>query len=179
MCVGTREPRVPTIPFGIGSVLPCEVPPSAVLLFQLVARPSADIGHVSSVVAWGAFPVCDSGLCLLQGRFKTPLLRGQPRPQLDQFRKMEALMCSDLDHWLCNLKSWEASSSTPLELEQQQHHHHHQHSPRGSPLHLSADSACSSSTLPGRSALELWDNKAFVVGLECLKVPVVVAAPRL
>ncbi|CAL8293148.1 unnamed protein product [Lota lota] len=215
-------------------VLPCAVVPSAVLLFRLVALPSGAVSHVSSVVAWGAFPVCEATLSLLQGRFKTPLLRGQPRPQLDQFRKIEALMCSDLDHWLCNLyfqvkrlpcsaspsivrhmssppppppiplppalhnrlpaprphlpcqtqipphprwsrppagsqphppqhlgapsphacpgsKSWEPTSST---LEQQQE----QPSPRGSPLHLSADSACSSSSLPGREGSSTEKN---------------------
>lgn len=36
-------------------------------------------------------------------RFKTPLLRGEPNTQLDQFKKIEALISSDLDHWLCNL----------------------------------------------------------------------------
>lgn len=36
-------------------------------------------------------------------RFKTPLLRGEPNKQLDQFKKIEALISSDLDHWLCNL----------------------------------------------------------------------------
>ncbi|XP_030205568.1 uncharacterized protein ofcc1 [Gadus morhua] len=209
--------------------LPCNVVPSAVLLFRLVALPSGALSQGSSVVAWGAFPVCGASLSPLQGRFKTPLLRGQPRPQLDQFRKIEALMCSDLDHWLCNLyfqvtrlpcstspsavrpppapppppppiptppaprphppgptqapphprrsrppagpqpyppppqhplhpgassrpacpggKPWEATSSA-LEQQQQQQE---QPSPRGSPLHLSADSACSSSSLPEKT----------------------------
>lgn len=36
-------------------------------------------------------------------RFKTPLVRGVPNTQLDQFHKIEALISSDLDHWLCNL----------------------------------------------------------------------------
>lgn len=36
-------------------------------------------------------------------RFKTPLVRGAPNTQLDQFQKIEALISSDLDHWLCNL----------------------------------------------------------------------------
>lgn len=38
-----------------------------------------------------------------QPRFKIPLLRGEPTAQLDQFKKMEGLISSDLDHWLCNL----------------------------------------------------------------------------
>lgn len=36
-------------------------------------------------------------------RFRTPLLRGEPSTRLDQFKKIEALISSDLDHWLCNL----------------------------------------------------------------------------
>uniref|UniRef100_A0A3B5LB05 Uncharacterized protein n=1 Tax=Xiphophorus couchianus TaxID=32473 RepID=A0A3B5LB05_9TELE len=36
-------------------------------------------------------------------KFKTPLIRGEPSPQLDQFKKIEAIISSDLDHWLCNL----------------------------------------------------------------------------
>lgn len=38
-----------------------------------------------------------------QPRFKTPLLRGEPSSRLDQFKKIEADVSSDLDHWLCNL----------------------------------------------------------------------------
>lgn len=36
-------------------------------------------------------------------RFKTPLVRGVLNTQLDQFQKIEGLISSDLDHWLCNL----------------------------------------------------------------------------
>lgn len=43
-----------------------------------------------------------TGFCYVH-RFKTPLVRGEPSTQLDQFKKIEALISSDLDHWLCNL----------------------------------------------------------------------------
>ncbi|KAM3860445.1 uncharacterized protein ofcc1 [Diretmus argenteus] len=81
---------------------PCEVLPSMVLVFQLIALPG-DSSHISSVLAWGAYPVCDASLSPVQGRFKTLLLRGCPSPQLGQFSKIEDLISSDLDHWLCNL----------------------------------------------------------------------------
>uniref|UniRef100_A0A3Q3VXF9 Uncharacterized protein n=1 Tax=Mola mola TaxID=94237 RepID=A0A3Q3VXF9_MOLML len=168
----------------------CEVVPSMALVFQLIALP----GH--SVLAWGAFPVFGSGFRHVQGRFKTPLLRGEPNTQVDQFKKIEGLISSDLDHWLCNLyfqvfpipfampqseachKQLQGNlpcqpqpspqaelhpqsihSQSQLYLQQQQHAcssctagavvHSHQ----GSPLHLSADSACSSSSLPGRGSM--------------------------
>lgn len=31
------------------------------------------------------------------------MLRGEPNSHLDQFKKVESLICSDLDHWLCNM----------------------------------------------------------------------------
>ncbi|XP_029313933.1 LOW QUALITY PROTEIN: uncharacterized protein ofcc1 [Cottoperca gobio] len=190
----------------------CEVVPSMVLVFQLIALPG-DSSHVSSVLAWGAFPVCGPSLGLVQGRFKTPLLRGEPNTQLDQFKKIEGVISSDLDHWLCNLyfqvKRLPSGSSEgpeccitlsippphPPYVPQPEVHHDqpqgqlplqpqptsqaqlrpHQaqiypqqqrhagpssragepsvvHSLRGSPLHLSPDSACSSSSLPGKNS---------------------------
>ncbi|KAM4606575.1 uncharacterized protein ofcc1 [Polymixia lowei] len=221
---------------------PCEVLPPMVLVFQLMALPGV-ISHVSSALAWGAYPVCDQTLSPIQGRFKTPLLRGHPSPQLDQFRKIEGLISSDLDHWLCNLyfqvKRLPCGTSgvpercvalpiPPLPpplipipevhhgrstLTQPHSHSHPQppprppspcllhprpqlqphvgpsskagepaaeHSRRGSPLHLSADSACSSSSLPEsgqtcvfapgpNAAPRVVDNKEFVVGLGCLE----------
>ncbi|KAM8822483.1 uncharacterized protein ofcc1 isoform 2-T2 [Spinachia spinachia] len=187
----------------------CEVVPSMVLVFQLISLPG-DSSHVSSVLAWGAFPVCGPSLGLVQGRFKTPLLRGEPSTQLDQFKKIEAIISSDLDHWLCNLYfqvkrlpsrtyggpercvNLSTPSLYPPVVSQTQVNHDQprsrlplqahlptrgqltpqpiptqpqicpqqqgQASPPGciltggSPLHLSADSACSSSSLPGNNS---------------------------
>ncbi|XP_053269037.1 uncharacterized protein ofcc1 [Pleuronectes platessa] len=203
------------------TILPAarEVVPSMVLIFQLIALPGAS-SHVSSVVAWGAFPVCHPGLGLVQGRFKTPLLRGEPNTQLDQFKKIEGLLSSDLDHWLCNMyfqvkrlpsggpehgtTALPPPANPPVEprpdgqhdpLQSQlplqpqpssqpqlctqsihpQSHLHPQQQPhagpsggagepaavyshRGSPLHLSADSACSASSLPGRDPPPISGN---------------------
>ncbi|KAF7667286.1 hypothetical protein LDENG_00067680 [Lucifuga dentata] len=207
------------------SILPpaCKFIPSMVLVFQLIALP-AESRHVSSVLAWGAFPVCNPSLRPVQGRFKTPLLRGAPSTRLDQFRKIEGLISSDLDHWLCNLyfqmtrlpcgtsgvpercvtlsippphptimpvpevhhdqpggqplhhpcPRRQPSLHSQLRLQPYLHLHpqshlnpQHQphagpssragepaaeHSHQGSLLHLSADSACSSSSLPGRDS---------------------------
>ncbi|XP_053716063.1 uncharacterized protein ofcc1 [Synchiropus splendidus] len=179
-----------------------ELVPSMVLVFQLIELPGQN-SHTRSVQAWGAFPACDLSFRVAQGRFKVPLLRGEPDSQLDQFKKIESLISSDLDHWLCNMyfqvkrlpprtsgvsessvtllippsvtlqpevhQSQTPSQLKPLsgsqlhprpihsQLDPQHHagpscrgaelgvHHYHQ----GSPLHLSADSACSSSSLPG------------------------------
>nr|XP_040023713.1 uncharacterized protein ofcc1 [Gasterosteus aculeatus aculeatus] len=164
----------------------CELVPSMVLVFQLILLPGGS-SHVGSVLAWGAFPVCGPSLGLVQGRFKTPLLRGEPSTQLDQFRKMEAIISSDLDHWLCNLyfqvkrlpsqtyggpeRRITLSIPSPYppvtsQTEVQPALTQPQLCPReqgqanppgciltgGSPLHLSADSACSSSSLPGKNS---------------------------
>ncbi|KAK5850153.1 hypothetical protein PBY51_014426 [Eleginops maclovinus] len=185
----------------------CEVVPSMVLVFQLIALPG-DSSHISSVLAWGAFPVCGPSLGLVQGRFKTPLLRGEPNTRLDQFKKIEAVISSDLDHWLCNLffqvKRLPSGTSRfpercitlsipppnpplmpppevhldqpqgqlPIQSEAQLRPHPQLYpqqqaqagpssragepsvvlSHRGSPLYLSADSACSSSSLPGKNS---------------------------
>ncbi|XP_071342021.1 uncharacterized protein ofcc1 [Trachinotus anak] len=189
-----------------------KVVPSMVLIFQLIAL-RGDSSHISTVVAWGAFPVCGPSLSLVQGRFKTPLLRGEPNSQLDQFKKIEGLISSDLDHWLCNMyfqvKKLPSGASrgpehgvavpippaNPQVIPQLEVHHDHPqsqlplqpqpqlciqpihpqpqlypqqqphagpssragepavvYSHRGSPLHLSADSACSSSSLPGKNS---------------------------
>lgn len=55
------------------------------------------------VVGWAAFPMCDNNFCLVEGKFKCPLLRGKYDRKLDNFRKIEELICQDLDQWLCNL----------------------------------------------------------------------------
>ncbi|XP_038142660.1 uncharacterized protein ofcc1 [Cyprinodon tularosa] len=186
-----------------------DITPSMVLVFQLNSL-SGHGGHFSSVLAWGVFPVCGLSLSLVHGRFKTPLIRGEPSPQLDQFKKIETIISSDLDHWLCNLyfqvkKLPPATSeetelntapsippSNPKILKPEDHHdltlcqplqprclshsqlcprppllqsqqHLHVgpssrvgestmvHSYQCSPLHLYADSACSSSSLPGKN----------------------------
>ncbi|XP_077365842.1 uncharacterized protein LOC144009828 [Festucalex cinctus] len=180
----------------------CEILPSAVLIFRLTASPGQS-GYVKSVLAWGAFPVCGPSLGLVEGRYKTPLLRGEASTQLDQFQKIEALISSDLDHWLCNMyfqirrlplgasacpntlqtpplnthvtlqpavQHGQLPTRAPSGSRHDPQPNHPQlslnlrhagpssgagepaavRSPRGSPLHLSADSACSSSSLPGK-----------------------------
>ncbi|KAM9839675.1 uncharacterized protein ofcc1 [Aulostomus maculatus] len=182
---------------------PFQLVPSMVLVFRLVALPGQS-SHVSSVIGWGAFPVCVPSFGLVQGRYKTPLLRGEPNSRLDQFKKIEALISSDLDHWLCNmyfqvkrlplgtsgltehsvslqmppisptvmlqpevhLKPQPPSGSKLIHSQSQVYPHPQPHaslssrpgeptvghSHRGSPLHLSADSAHSSSSLPGKDS---------------------------
>ncbi|KAK2886347.1 hypothetical protein Q8A73_020293 [Channa argus] len=184
-----------------------EVIPSMVLIFQLIGVPG-DSSHISSALAWGAFPVSGPNLDVVQGRFKIPLLRGEPTTQLDQFRKIEGLISSDLDHWMCNLYfqvkrlpsgTLEGSQSCiglsipphdhPVIPQPEDHYEQHQsqlplqpasrvqlrpqlyhqqqpyagpsskaadpavvHSHRGSPIHLSAVSACSSSSILGKNS---------------------------
>ncbi|XP_041102643.1 uncharacterized protein LOC121313933 [Polyodon spathula] len=73
-----------------------------VFIFELFLLPGTNI-HMNQVVGWGAFPVCDSYFETLEGKFKCPLLRGHQDPRIDQFRKIEELISSDLDNWLCTI----------------------------------------------------------------------------
>ena len=36
-------------------------------------------------------------------RYKTPFLRGDMDPGIDTYQRIEELIASDIDHWLCNL----------------------------------------------------------------------------
>ncbi|XP_042843511.1 uncharacterized protein LOC102949347 [Panthera tigris] len=79
-----------------------DVKPGMAFLFELCLLRGK---YASSdwVVGWAAFPVCDNNFDVVDGKFKCPLLRGHYDQKFDSFRKMEDLMCRDLDHWLCNL----------------------------------------------------------------------------
>ncbi|XP_046869986.1 uncharacterized protein LOC124462461 isoform X3 [Hypomesus transpacificus] len=80
--------------------LPTSRSSSMVMMFQLLEMGSCPGG---AVLGWAPWPLCGLSLQPVQGSFRAPLLRGGPSPRLDQFRKIEALMSSDLDTWLCNL----------------------------------------------------------------------------
>ncbi|XP_072588040.1 uncharacterized protein, partial [Vulpes vulpes] len=79
-----------------------DVKPGMAFLFELCLLRGK---HVSfeCVMGWAAFPLCDNNFDVVEGKFKCPLLRGHYDQTLDNFRKMEDLICLDLDHWLCNL----------------------------------------------------------------------------
>ncbi|XP_057680658.1 uncharacterized protein ofcc1 isoform X1 [Corythoichthys intestinalis] len=174
----------------------CEILPSMVLMFQLNASQGQSTCK-KSALAWGVFPVCGPNLDLVQGRYKTPLLRGEPSTQVDRFQMIEELIATDLDVWLCNMyfqirrlppgdsgaitlpmpplntlemlqPTVQHSQPSGSKLDPQTVHPHLNlhcagrscgageaavvHSPQGSPLHLSADSACSSSSLQGKDS---------------------------
>ncbi|XP_051970681.1 uncharacterized protein ofcc1 [Xyrauchen texanus] len=138
-------------------VLPasCDLLPSSVLVFRLLSLPG-DHSYVSSVVSWGAFPICDCSLKLLKGKFKTPLLRGGPNASVNQFRKIEHLLSTDLDNWLCNIyfqvkrlprgSTRVPEHSFPLQIPS----HPRQSFNQGPPLHPNTSSR-SSASLPGKS----------------------------
>uniref|UniRef100_A0A8C0R0F0 Orofacial cleft 1 candidate gene 1 protein n=1 Tax=Canis lupus dingo TaxID=286419 RepID=A0A8C0R0F0_CANLU len=79
-----------------------DVKPGMAFLFELCLLRGK---HVSfeCVMGWAAFPLCDNNFDVVEGKFKCPLLRGHYDQTLDNFKKMEDLICLDLDHWLCNL----------------------------------------------------------------------------
>ncbi|KAM6458351.1 uncharacterized protein PHA67_015976 [Liasis olivaceus] len=73
--------------------------PGEILLFELVLLQ----GTSDRIVGWGAFPLYNNNLDIVDGKFKCPLLRGHYDSRIDRFQKIEKLISSDLDHWLCNL----------------------------------------------------------------------------
>ncbi|ELW71748.1 hypothetical protein TREES_T100000135 [Tupaia chinensis] len=75
------------------------------------------------VMGWAVFPLCDNNFDVVEGKFKCPLLRGHYDQKLSNFRKIEDLICLDLDHWLCNL--YFQVIKLPLRLDDQKHHGSH------------------------------------------------------
>uniref|UniRef100_A0A8C5KWP1 Orofacial cleft 1 candidate 1 n=1 Tax=Jaculus jaculus TaxID=51337 RepID=A0A8C5KWP1_JACJA len=71
-------------------------------LFELVLH-RGKYTYPDQVVGWAVFPVCDNNFHVVEGKFKCLLLRGHYDQKLASFRKIEDLICHDLDHWLCNL----------------------------------------------------------------------------
>uniref|UniRef100_A0A8C6QFB5 Orofacial cleft 1 candidate 1 n=1 Tax=Nannospalax galili TaxID=1026970 RepID=A0A8C6QFB5_NANGA len=79
-----------------------DVKPGVSFLFELFILHGMSV-YNDLVMGWGVFPVCDNNFCVVEGKFKCPLLRGHYDQTLDSFRKIEDLICQDLDQWLCNL----------------------------------------------------------------------------
>ncbi|KAG8009381.1 Orofacial cleft 1 candidate gene 1 protein-like protein, partial [Nibea albiflora] len=93
----------------------CEVDPSTVLVFQLMALPGHS-GHISSVLAWGAFPVCGPSLCYAQGRLRSSLvehLGGQNAPSPYQYPLPSLPSCPNLRSIMTNRKTNCYSSLNP------------------------------------------------------------------
>ncbi|KAL1784680.1 orofacial cleft 1 candidate protein 1 protein, partial [Sigmodon hispidus] len=93
--------------------------PGLSLLFELFLL-HGTCDHHDLVVGWAAFPMCDNNFHIVEGQFKCPLLRGDYDQKLDSFRKIEDLICQDLDQWLCNL--YFKVIKTPLHLDDQKSH---------------------------------------------------------
>ncbi|XP_074058207.1 uncharacterized protein LOC141499328 [Macrotis lagotis] len=115
----TEQPRNGTVPINhdgnfydveiyinqsLYMVLPSNdnVKPGMTLLFEFFLCSGIYVS-IDRVVGWGVFPFCDKNFDIVEGKFKCPLLRGHYDQKLEHFGKIEALICSDLDHWLCNL----------------------------------------------------------------------------
>uniref|UniRef100_UPI00398ED48A uncharacterized protein ofcc1 n=1 Tax=Pristiophorus japonicus TaxID=55135 RepID=UPI00398ED48A len=88
----------------IAVVLPSEndVQPGMALIFELFLLHGIN-SSIDRAVGWGAFPICNSHLEILEGKYKCPLLRGHRDCKINEFRKIEDLISTDIDHWLCNL----------------------------------------------------------------------------
>ncbi|XP_055451071.1 uncharacterized protein LOC129667446, partial [Psammomys obesus] len=93
------------------------VQPGLSFLFELV---HGTYVYDDLIMGSAVFPVCDNNLHLVEGKFKCPLLRGPYNQTLDSFRKIEKLICQDVDQWLCNL--YFKVIKTPLHLDDQKSH---------------------------------------------------------
>lgn len=76
--------------------------PGMLLLFELFIL-RGPVTPTDKVVGWACFPVCDSEFNVIDGKYKTPMLRGDCDPAIDKFEMTEKLMAHDLENWLCNL----------------------------------------------------------------------------
>ncbi|XP_046496959.1 uncharacterized protein LOC124227108 [Equus quagga] len=112
-----------------------DVKPGMAFLFELFLL-RGKYAYLDQVVGWAAFPLCDNNFDVLEGKFKCPLLRGHYDQKLDTFRKIEDLICLDLDHWLCNL--YFQVIKLPLCLDDQKIHVRHIQLPAELPVHLMA-----------------------------------------
>ncbi|XP_043848828.1 uncharacterized protein LOC122746851, partial [Dromiciops gliroides] len=79
-----------------------DVKPGMTLLFEFFLCGGTYV-FFDRAVGWGVFPFCDDNFNIVEGKFKCPLLRGHYDKKLECFSKIEDFICSDLDHWLCNL----------------------------------------------------------------------------
>ncbi|XP_021071650.1 orofacial cleft 1 candidate gene 1 protein [Mus pahari] len=95
------------------------VKPGLSFLFELFLL-HGTYAYNDLIMGWAVFPVCDNNFHIVEGKFKCPLLRGPYDQKLDSFRKIENLICQDLDQWLCNL--YFKVIKTPLHLGDQKSH---------------------------------------------------------
>nr|XP_051711091.1 uncharacterized protein LOC100356714 [Oryctolagus cuniculus] len=94
------------------------VKPGLALLFELFLLRGTCAGP-DRVVGWAVFPLCDNNFDVVEGKFKCPLLRGHYDQNVGNFRKIEDLICLDLDNWLGNF--YFQVIKLPLHLDDQNH----------------------------------------------------------
>lgn len=78
------------------------IKPSYVFVFELFQLAS-HFNPTDKIVAWTAVPMSFESMSIIEGKIKLPLLRGEHSPAVQHFSKMEKLMASDLNNWLCNM----------------------------------------------------------------------------
>ncbi|XP_072021333.1 uncharacterized protein [Amphiura filiformis] len=79
-----------------------DVRPGMMVMFELFLL-RGSLLPIDKVVSWGVFPICDEQFNIIQGKYKTPMLRGEMDPRIDRHVQVEKLLASDIDHWLCNV----------------------------------------------------------------------------
>uniref|UniRef100_A0A671FQK5 Orofacial cleft 1 candidate gene 1 protein n=1 Tax=Rhinolophus ferrumequinum TaxID=59479 RepID=A0A671FQK5_RHIFE len=127
-----------------------DVKPGMVFLFELFLL-RGDYVCLDQAVGWAAFPLCDNNLDVVEGKFKCPLLRGHYDQKLNNFRKIEDVICLDLDHWLCNL--YFQVIKLPLCFADQKTHARHTQLPPEFPVCLMAEAKEAESGLENTTGL--------------------------
>ncbi|XP_053775687.1 uncharacterized protein [Desmodus rotundus] len=113
-----------------------DVKPDMAFLFELFLL-RGKYACCDCVVGWSAFPLCDNNFDIVEGKFKCPLLQGHYDQKLNNFRKIEDLICLDLDHWLCNL--YFQVIKLPVCLDDRKTHMRHTQLPPEFPVCLKAE----------------------------------------
>eukprot|EP00002_Diphylleia_rotans_P009503 TRINITY_DN1981_c0_g1_i2.p1 TRINITY_DN1981_c0_g1~~TRINITY_DN1981_c0_g1_i2.p1 ORF type:complete len:724 (-),score=115.89 TRINITY_DN1981_c0_g1_i2:133-2304(-) len=75
---------------------------SMCLVFEVYVLKSRYV-KVPSVVGWGVYPICDSKMDVLQGKFKLPLLKGRYDETIYRYFRIQDILSQDLSSWLGNL----------------------------------------------------------------------------
>ncbi|XP_016069032.1 PREDICTED: orofacial cleft 1 candidate gene 1 protein [Miniopterus natalensis] len=134
------------------------VKPGLAFLFELFLLRGKH-APLDCVVGWSAFPLCDNNFDVVEGKFKCPLLRGRYDQKVNNFRKIEDLICLDLDHWLCNL--YFQVIKLPLHLDDEKARAGHVQLPPEFPVRLPAGAEEAESRVEnttGLSAKEKEEN---------------------
>eukprot|EP00055_Hartaetosiga_balthica_P017070 m.111621 g.111621 ORF g.111621 m.111621 type:complete len:1086 (-) comp9241_c0_seq1:71-3328(-) len=76
--------------------------PSMIFVFELFML-KKDNTLFDKCLGWGVFPMANSDIEVVDGKFKLPMMRGEVDPSITTHHAIRKSIGNDLDAWLCNL----------------------------------------------------------------------------